>query len=114
MNSEEKLVHGLRLVVEAFAEIVKENSNSMNITSNNKKDACDETFTMKQAAEYLQIAHHRIYTLARKGEIKHLKAGSKYLFRKKALDEWMEQELNKSVLKEKDENQYGIIRKVKE
>mgnify|MGYP002411641638 CR=1 FL=1 len=101
LKTEEKLVQGLRLVVEAFAEIVSQNIN------NNKDNAPatvdvskDETFKRKEAAEYLQITDNFLYTLTRAGKIKHFRAGNRYLYKKSDLDEWIKNETKKGLKEE--------------
>ena len=49
------------------------------------------TLNAKQAANYIGISYWTILSLARKGLIKHFRAGKKLLFRQQSLDEWMQQ-----------------------
>lgn len=115
MNCEGKLVQGLKLVVEAFAEMINENRKvvpaSTEIISS---EPAERTFKRKQAAEYLQITENALYTATRQGKVKHLKSGNRYLYRKSALDEWIKEELQKSIkIEETEQSQYGKLRKVK-
>lgn len=116
MNSEEKLVQGLKLVVEAFAEMINEKNSTLNSSISNVvvEKTPDKTFKLNEAAEYLQVTRNMIYTLARQGKIKHFRAGNRYLFRKCDLDEWIKEETEKSIVKEKHDNQYGKLRKITE
>ncbi len=117
MSSQEKLAQGLKLVIEAFAEMINENTKALPTpagpAAGEMLNASDQTFNLRQASEYMQISHYRLYTLARTGGIKHFKTGSKYLFRKRFLDEWVEQELNGSVKIDEPQNEYGRLSKVK-
>ena len=113
-HSEEKLVHGLKLVIEAFAEMIKENKDGINNQSNKKEESLDKTFKLKEAAEYLQITPYRIRTLVKQGKLKHFRAGNRYLFRKSSLDEWIKEETEKSIKKTEPDNQYGKLRKIKD
>ena len=116
MSSQEKLAQGLKLVIEAFAEMINENkvlSTPAGPAAGEMLNASNQTFNLRQASEYMQISHYRLYTLARTRGIKHFKTGSKYLFRKRFLDEWIEQELNGSVKIDEPQNEYGRLRKVK-
>ncbi len=54
------------------------NSNSLNITMNSK-----------EAAEYLGITGYRLRTLTTQGQIKHFKAGNRFLYKKETLDKWL-------------------------
>ena len=49
-------------------------------------------FNSKQAANYLSISVDTLLRMARIGEIRYLKNGSHYLFRKKYLDEWLDKQ----------------------
>jgi excisionase family DNA binding protein len=64
------------------------------------KNVCDpnfngrlvnDTMTTKEAAEYLGIAVSRVRILAKQGKIKHFMAGNKRLYKKKSLDQWLEE-----------------------
>ena len=53
------------------------------------------TFKAREAAEYLGVSYWLILEMAKRGEIPHIRAGRLVLFRKEALDRWMdEQERN--------------------
>ncbi len=56
------------------------------------------TLTMKEAAEYLGISYWLINQLAKRKQIPYSKVGGKFLFRVKALDEYLTKQENKSVL----------------
>src|SRR5690625_4517896 len=65
----------------------------------NKLDELEEkldinrvAFNSKQAANYLSISVDTLLRMARIGEIRYLKNGSHYLFRKKYLDEWLDKQ----------------------
>jgi len=75
----------------------------------NNSDSYRETMQFKEASEYLGITKSRIRTLAINGEIKHFKVGNRYLFKRKALDEWLEEVQEASIVKET-----GKIRRIKE
>ena len=47
------------------------------------------TLTMKEAAEYLGISYWLINQLVKKKQIPYSKVGGKFLFRVKALDEYL-------------------------
>lgn len=49
------------------------------------------TFTAKDAAKYMGIPYGTILTMARRqiDQLPHIKIGSKFIFRKEALDKWM-------------------------
>lgn len=114
MNSEEKLVQGLKLVVEAFAEMIREGMNTPNMQSVDEANSINKTFKPKEAAEYLDVSEYRIRISAKQGKLKHFRVGNRYLFRKCDLDEWIKEETEKSIVKEKHDNQYGKLRKVTE
>lgn len=50
------------------------------------------TLTMEETAKYLGISYWLITQLVRKNEIPHFRAGGRVLFRKKAIDEFMEEQ----------------------
>lgn len=89
MNSEEKLIEGLKLVVEAFTEMIKVQTQSTDLITDKSNI---KTFKLKEAAEYLDITEYRMRLLAKQGKIKCFKAGNRYLFRSNDLDEWLKSE----------------------
>jgi excisionase family DNA binding protein len=55
------------------------------------------TLRAKEAAAYLGISYWLILELAKKKEIPHIRAGSRVLFRRESLDEWMQNQEAASV-----------------
>lgn len=55
------------------------------------------TLTMKEAAEYLGISYWLINQLAKRKKIPFSKVGGKFLFRVKALDEYLTEQEKESV-----------------
>jgi excisionase family DNA binding protein len=47
------------------------------------------TFSTKEAAAYLGISYWLLLEMIKRGEIKPIKAGGRYLFRQAGLDKWM-------------------------
>ncbi|HLR23283.1 MAG TPA: helix-turn-helix domain-containing protein [Pseudogracilibacillus sp.] len=58
------------------------------------------TMTVSEAAIYLGVSRDLIYILVREKQIKHFKLGSRILFKREKLDEWMEQQMEDSVQNE--------------
>jgi len=48
--------------------------------------------TVKEAAAYIGASEYKTYELVRQKAIPHFKVGSKIVFRKEALDAWIEQQ----------------------
>lgn len=74
------------------------------------------TLTAKKAAEYLGISYWLILEMAKQNKIPHILCGSRKLFRKEALDKWMDEKEKLSV-KAVDNvdnlhSNYGKLRKV--
>lgn len=63
------------------------------------------TFTTDEAAEYVGVGREVLLQAAKDGEVKHFRNGTRYLFRKKALDEWITEKEEESTLY-KNKNQY--------
>ncbi|WP_050069877.1 excisionase [Anaerosalibacter massiliensis] len=63
------------------------------------------TFTTDEAAEYVGVGREVLLQAAKDGEVKHFRNGTRYLFRKKALDKWITEKEEESILC-KNENQY--------
>ncbi|NRR04565.1 helix-turn-helix domain-containing protein [Brevibacillus sp. RS1.1] len=51
-----------------------------------------ERLTVKEAAVYIRISEYTLREAVRKKQIPHYRIGSRILFRKAALDEWIEQQ----------------------
>lgn len=47
--------------------------------------------TVKEAAEYLGLSNDTIYKLCREKGIAHLRVGSRILFKRERLDEWIDE-----------------------
>ena len=108
MTTEEKLVQGLRLIVEAFAEMIKENKDNSKIQDNSEQTQSSEnkTFKIKHAAEYLGVSPYRIWVEVKKGNIEHFKAGNRILIRKSALEKWVRQQEENSIKRHKPDTKY--------
>lgn len=50
------------------------------------------TLKAKEAAGYLGISYWLILEMAKRGEIPHIRAGSRVLFRRESLDGWMDEQ----------------------
>ena len=60
----------------------------------------DNVLSAKQAAKYLGISYWLILELVKKKEIPHSKLGSKIIFRKDSLDNYLLENERKSIKKE--------------
>ena len=50
------------------------------------------TLRAKEAATYLGISYWLVLEMAKRGEIPHIRAGNRVLFRRESLDRWMTQQ----------------------
>lgn len=57
----------------------------------------NDTMTVREAAKYLGIAEQRLRSLTAQGSIRHLKAGNRFLYKRKSLDIWLEEVQNESI-----------------
>jgi excisionase family DNA binding protein len=72
-----------------------------------------ETITAREAAEYLGISYWKLLQLVKVGKIPHIRLPGRVLFRRKTLDEWMEEQERISVRTEEKMEQKGKIRKLR-
>ncbi|RKX64605.1 MAG: DNA-binding protein [Thermodesulfobacteriota bacterium] len=56
-------------------------------------DKEEKLMTVKEVAEYLRLDEHTVYRMARKGEIPAYKVAGQWRFKKKMIEEWLEQNL---------------------
>ncbi len=56
--------------------------------------AKDELITIKDVAEFLQIAEKTIYRMAADGKIPGFKVGGSWRFRRKEIENWLESRRN--------------------
>lgn len=70
------------------------------------------TMTAQEAAKYLGISYWLILEMTKQNKIPFIACGSRKLFRKAALDKWMEEQEKKTSTVENTENQYGKLRKI--
>jgi excisionase family DNA binding protein len=93
--------------------LLKENMGKDTSTTNNTPVM--NTMKTKEAAEYLGITEWQLRILTKQGKIQHFKAGNRFLYKRKSLDLWLENELASSV-KHEDEEEIGPgrIRRIKE
>jgi len=54
-------------------------------------DKEEKLMTVKEVAEYLRLDEHTVYRMARKGEIPAYKVAGQWRFKKKMIEEWLEQ-----------------------
>ncbi len=50
------------------------------------------TMDSQETAEYLGVSYGHLMKSVRKNEIPHIRVGTKYLFRKSTLDDWIKQQ----------------------
>ena len=60
-------------------------------------DTISQTFTAKQAAEYLGTSYWSLLSLAKQGNVKHYRVGNRILFRQKSLDNWIDEQEENSI-----------------
>lgn len=71
------------------------------------------TLTAREAAQYIGISYWLLLEMVKKHEIPHIECGSRKLFRKAALDQWMDQQEKKTIDTQVQENsEYGKLRKI--
>lgn len=51
------------------------------------------TLTVKEVASYLGVSVDTIYTLVRENKIVHFRIGSRILFKKNAIDDWIDKQM---------------------
>lgn len=59
------------------------------------------TLTVLEVAEYLGVSKDTIYIMAREKRIPHFRIGSRVLFKRNAIDEWIESQMIEGI-----ENEY--------
>ena len=57
------------------------------------------TLTAKQAAQYIGISYWLLLEMCKRKEIKHVRTGSRILFRLKSLDQFLEEQESVSIAK---------------
>jgi len=88
-------------------------THGLNIGSS-KDELKNDTMKSKEAAKYLGIAEYRLRALTKQGKIMHIKAGNRYLYKRKSLDFWLEEIQEASVQNSEGEMDYGKMRRIKE
>lgn len=92
----EKSIESLQKTMMALIEVVKSID-----TSNEVKRT---TFTTDEAADYVGVGREVLLQAAKDGEVKHFRNGTRYLFRKKALDEWITIKEEESIIYRDEKN----------
>lgn len=69
---------------------------------------------IKEAAEYLGVSKHFLYTEARAGRIPHFKSGNRYIFDVEQVDEFLKKKALENVRTDDNEKvfQYGKLRRI--
>ena len=94
-------------------QLLSENRGAETLTTNSTPAV--NTMKTKEAAEYLGITEWRLRLLSKQGKIQHFRAGNRFLYKRKSLDLWLENELACSVeQKEEEDFSPGRIRRIKE
>lgn len=72
-----------------------------------------QTITAKEAADYIGVSKDTIYDLSRKKKIPCVRVGKRILFRREALDKWMDEQEAESVNKSlKQPEVHGKVRRL--
>ena len=61
----------------------------------------DEILTLKEVAEYLKLAEKTAYRLAAEGKLPGFKVGGSWRFKREDVLQWIEQQKQKDVVKNK-------------
>jgi len=64
-----------------------------------QEEVIQVTMTANEAAQYLGISYWKLLDMAKKHEVPYIACGSRKLFRKEALDRWMEEQEKKALEK---------------
>lgn len=67
------------------------------------------TMSAREAAKYIGISYWLLLDMVKKDQVPFIKCGNRKLFRKVALDKWMEQQ---EKLSGSNSNEYGVLRKI--
>ncbi|MEW6425191.1 MAG: helix-turn-helix domain-containing protein [Bacillota bacterium] len=68
------------------------------------------TMRAKAAAEYIDVSYWKLLELAKAGRIPHIRIDGRLLFRREALDKWLEQQEQASLKREPEQAIRGIRR----
>lgn len=68
------------------------------------------TMTAKDTAAYLGISYWKLTMMCKAGEVPHLRAGNRILFRKETLDRWMANQETLSIQSKHDSPVIGLAR----
>ncbi|WP_434642691.1 excisionase family DNA-binding protein [Thermoanaerobacterium thermosaccharolyticum] len=64
-----------------------------------QQEVIQVTMTAKEAAQYLGVSYWLLLEMAKRHEVPYIACGSRKLFRKEALDRWMEEQEKKALEK---------------
>lgn len=68
------------------------------------------TFGIERAANYLGCSPWKLRDLAKRGAVPHFRIGNRFMFRRAALDKWMQEMEDASVHQESNS---GVVRRLK-
>ena len=97
MDSKEKIMKGLNLIVDGIFEIIEANKINVVISDSKEEKQFKDTMLLKEASEYVGVSQYALRTATLSKEVKHLKIGNRYVYKKETLDEWVRAKLEKSV-----------------
>lgn len=64
-----------------------------------QQEVIQVTMTANEAAQYIGISYWKLLDMVKKHEVPYIACGSRKLFRKEALDRWMEEQEKKALEK---------------
>lgn len=70
------------------------------------------TMTAKEAALYIGISYWLLLEMTKQNKVPFISCGSRKLFRKEALDNWMTEREKNSIDQGTKDTEYGTIRKI--
>ncbi len=70
------------------------------------------TLTAKEAAKKMGISYWLLLEMVKRGEVPHIRAGKRVLFRMESLETWMDDQERASLSQKENIKDYGELRKI--
>jgi excisionase family DNA binding protein len=77
------------------------------------RKALRATMTAREGAAYIGLSYWKALEMVKAGQLPHIRIGGRVLFRRQALDAWLEQQEQASVRRDPESAERGKIRRLK-
>lgn len=97
MNQNNEGQQNIELLSQQFALFLQQMQQAQTPQEQEPAERVNETMDVKEAAAYLRVSDWTIYDMVRTKSIAHFRVRSRIFFKKRELDQWINQQMQEAV-----------------